>query len=85
MIPEVLPEADSSLSRHEKLVRPRLLEPGGITKDSQRQESSSHEVSPPSSFVPEVSTLAETGGKAQEAPSQEVQEKEAQDTRLEEV
>ena len=29
--------------------------------------------------------MAETGGKAQEAPSQAVQEKEAQETRLEEV
>ena len=85
VLTEVLPEASSSLSSYEKLIHPRLLDTNGIIEDSQRQESSSHEASPPSSFVPEGSTSAETGGKAQEVISQEVQEGEALETMLEEV
>ena len=57
VLTEVLPEASSSLSSYEKLIHPRLLDTNGIIEDSQRQESSSHEASPPRSFVPEVPTL----------------------------
>ena len=74
MLPEGLPEADLSILRHEKLVCPRLLEPGGTSKEAQCQEHSSCEASPPSSATKEVSTLAKTEGKAQEAPRQGVQE-----------
>ena len=42
VLTEVLLEASCSLSRYEKLIRPRLLETNGIIEDSQRQESSSH-------------------------------------------
>ena len=74
VLPEVLPEESASLSRYEKLLRPRRSESDGIIENSKRQESLYYEASPPSSFVPEVPTSAETGGKAQEALSQVVQE-----------
>ena len=54
--------------------RMQLLEPEGTSKEAQCQELSYRETSPPSSVINEVSTLAETEGKAQEAPSQGVQE-----------
>ena len=65
VLPEVLQEAFSSLSRYEKLLRPRLSESDMTVEDSQRQEASSHDAFPPSSLVPEVPTLAETRGKNQ--------------------
>ena len=74
MLTEVLPEASSSLSRYEKLLRPRLSDSDGIIADSQRQESSSYEASPQSSFASKVPTSDKTGGEAQEARSQVVQE-----------
>ena len=85
MLTEVLPEASSSLLRYKKLLRPRLSESDVTIEDSQRQESSSHDASLPSSFVPEVPTSAETRGKVQEALSQVVQEGEALETRLKEM
>ena len=54
--------------------RMQLLEPEGTSKEAQCQELLYRETSPPSSVINEVSTLAETEGKAQEAPSQRVQE-----------
>ena len=56
----------------EKLLRPRPIETNGIIEGSPHQESSSHEASPPRSFIPKVPTSAETRGKAQEAHSQVV-------------
>ena len=82
VLTEVLPTASPSLSRYEKLLRPRLSESDVTIEDSQCQESSSHDASPPSSFVPEVPASAETGGKAQEALSQVVQEGELLETML---
>ena len=67
------PATSSILLRSEKLLRPRPLETDGIIEGSPRQESS-HKASQLRSFVPAVPTPAETGGKAQEAPSQEAQE-----------
>ena len=78
-------EASSSLSRSKKLLLTKPLKSEGIIKDSQRQESSSHEASPRRGFVPKIPTSAETVGKAQEALSQGVQEGEALETRLKEV
>ena len=69
LVPEVLPETSLSLSRSEKLLRPRPLETDGIIEGSPRQESSSHEALPPRSVVPKGPTSTETGGKAPEALS----------------
>ena len=70
MSSEGLPEADSSLQVHR-----RLLEPEGNSKEEQGQESSHQETSPPSRVSKESSTLPETEGKAQKVPSQRAQEK----------
>ena len=78
-------EASSSLSRSKKLLLTKPLKSEGIIEDSQRQESSSHEASPRRGFVPKIPTSAETVGKAQEALSQVVQEREALETRPKEV
>ena len=74
MLSEGLPEVELSLLRHEKIVGPRLLEPDGTSKEAQCQELSFRETFPSNSVINKVSTLAETEGKAQEAPSQRVQE-----------
>ena len=81
MSSEGFPEADSSLLGHEKTVGLRLLKPEGTSKEEQCQESSHHETSPPSSVIKEVSTLDETEGKAQKAPSKRVQEEGTPETR----
>ena len=81
MSSEGFPEADSSLLGHEKTVGLRLLKPEGTSKEEQCQESSHHETSPPSSVIKEVSTLAETEGKAQKVTSQRVQEEGTLETR----
>ena len=64
---------------------PRTLESDGIIEDSQRQESSLYEASPPRSVVPKGHTSAETAGKSQETISRRVQEGEARETRRKEV
>ena len=85
MSSEGFPEAESSPLGHEKTVGLRLLEPEGTSKEEQGQESSHRKTSPPSSVIKEVSTLAETKGKAQKAPSQRVQEEGTLETRRKEV
>ena len=74
-------EAESSLLGHKKTVRLRLLEPEGTSKEEQCQESLQRKTSPPSSVIKEVSTLAETEGKAQKVPSQRGQEEGTLETR----
>ena len=74
MSSEGVQEAESSLLYHKTIVGPRPLEPDGTSKEAQGQESAHREISPLSSVINKVSTLPETEGKAQEAPSQRVQE-----------
>ena len=76
---------ESSLLRHKKVVGSRLLEPDGTSKEAQCQESLYRETFPPSSVINEVSISAETEGKAQEVPSQRVQEEGTLATRRKEV
>ena len=66
---EGFPEAESSLLGHEKTVGLRLLEPDGTSKEDKGQKLSHSETSPPSSGIKEVSSVAETQGKAQKAES----------------
>ena len=74
MSSEGVQEAESSLPYHEMIAGPRPLEPDGTSKEAQCQETAHRKTSPPSSVIKEVSTLAETEGKAQKAPSKRVQE-----------
>ena len=76
-------EASSSLLGSGRLLRPRSIEMDGIIQGSPRQELSSQKASPLRRVALEVPTSAETVGKAQEAPSQVVQEEDALGTRLE--
>ena len=70
-------EASSSLLCSGQLLRPRSIEMDGIIEGSPRQESSSYKAFPLRRVALEVPTSAKTVGKAQEAPSQVVQEEEA--------
>ena len=72
MTSEGYPKAYSSLLGHEKNTGWRLLELDGSSKEGKGQRKPHSETAPQSNRIKEVTTLNETEGKDQKAPSQRV-------------